>query len=111
MITIFQDSEKTITKVARERVCNDRRIGRYITCFSLHGLNEGDEVYLFTEDNVEEFTKHYNDQLISTLKESLEDKKQLLKLYEKFKELKTDNEKLRRLNKKLSEKFIESKIE
>lgn len=103
MRVIFQDGEKRITEVKKGTITYDSRIGTYITCFNLFPLKETDEVYIFTEKNLDEFTKHYNDQLISALKDSIEDKKTVIKLFKLIKELETDNFNLKKLNKQLSE--------
>ncbi|MBW4256581.1 hypothetical protein KTG15_02595 [Methanobacterium sp. YSL] len=111
MSVIFQDGEKRITEVKKGTITYDSRIGTYITCFNLFPLKETDEVYIFTEDNLDEFRKHYTDQLISTLKESIEDKKNSIKLFKLINELETENFNLKKLNKQLSEKISEMKQE
>lgn len=109
MRVIFQDGEKRITEVKKGTITSDNRIGNYITCFNLFPLKETDEVYIFTEKNLDEFIKHYNDQIISALQEGIEDKKSTIELFKQIKELKTENFNLKKLNKQLSETISELK--
>lgn len=60
---------------------------------------------------MEEFTKHYNDQLISTMQKCIETMEEQIELFELIKKLRSDKEMLQVLNKKLSERFIENKTE
>jgi len=103
--TIFQDdSEKNITEVEKGTVRIEKRIGKYISVF-LSQLKEGEEVYIFTEDNLEEFTKHFNDKIICAFMECIDTKKEEIELFKIINKLESDKEKLQRLNKKLSEQL------
>lgn len=113
MYVQFQDSGEIITKVRKEKVRFDGKMGRFISIFSSLNLKEDEDVYIFTEDNLDEYTKHYNDKIISAQKRHIENLEISLELMENYKsdikKLEDENYQLKKVNKQLCKTITELK--
>ena len=106
---VLNDSEgKTITKIEEGHAIKFHdRIIINPGCF----VKEGDSFMLFTKQNLDSLTKYYNDELVETLQQHLESKKEFIEYMDKtnnrIKQLEKDNQELKQLNNKLSLKIID----
>ncbi|EKF86846.1 hypothetical protein [Methanobacterium formicicum] len=107
---VFKEGNKVITQVKTGRtIVYHNRILIDPPMF----IEEGKDVMIFTDKNVDEFQKHFTDQLKETLLDSLKTKESYIEhiklTIKKINELKTENNNLKRLNKQLSETIIQLK--
>lgn len=107
---IFQDSEEnTITKATHGTIIyfHNRPLINYGPGLS---YKEGDEVIIFTEENLEKLQKYHNDKLVDTLKETLENMENYSSMIEsslkRIKKLEEENDKLKRLNDQLTKNIM-----
>lgn len=107
---IFQDSKaNTITKATRGTMITFHN--RPLIDYGL-GLShkEGEEFIIFTEENLEKLQKYHSDELKKTLENPLENMKKSNLTIETslkiIKELKEENNKLKRLNEQLTKNII-----
>lgn len=105
MYAEFQDDKKKITKVIKEPV-REGRFGFYIPCDYPRDLKKDQYVFIFTQDTLDEYTKHYDSKIIKVYESYKEDVESCLEMIENYKE---ENTRLKKLNKKLSETIVELK--
>lgn len=107
---IFQDSkENTITEATHGTLIyfHNRPLINYGLGLS---LKEGDEVIIFTEENLEKLQRYHNDELKTALTKSLKNMEDCTLMIEsglkRIKELEDENNKLKRLNDQLAKNII-----
>lgn len=107
---VFKDRDKVITRVGRgTAIMFHNRILINPPMF----IKEGEDVMIFTDKNVEEFQKHFTDQLKEALQDNIGTKKSYIEYMKqtnkKINELEKENSNLQKLNKQLTETIIQLK--